>query len=203
VAAGVKVAGDADVNAITEIYRPIVESTAISFETRAPDRAEMSRRVHDTLRSYPWLVCEIDGVVAGFAYAARHRLREAYQWSVDTSVYVESAYRRRGIGRGLYESLFAILEAQGFFNAYAGIALPNPSSVALHESVGFERIGVFRRVGYKLGRWHDVGWWERALRPHRPSPEKPSDLAAVRRQPNWEILLTCGQRAIREQDSRR
>jgi L-amino acid N-acyltransferase YncA len=203
VAAGVRLAGDADVDAITEIYRPIVESTAISFETRAPDRAEMSRRVCDTLESLPWLVCEIDGVVAGFAYAARHRLREAYQWSVDTSVYVESAYRRRGIGRGLYESLFAILEAQGFFNAYAGIALPNPSSVALHESVGFERIGVFRRVGYKLGRWHDVGWWERALRPHRPSPEKPSELAVVRRQPNWEILLTCGQRAIRERDSRR
>jgi L-amino acid N-acyltransferase YncA len=197
VAVGLRLAQDADVDAITEIYRPIVESTAISFETSAPDRTEMSRRVRDTLESYPWLVCEIDGVVAGYAYATRHRLREAYQWSVDTSVYIESAYRRRGLGRGLYESLFAILEAQGFFNAYAGIALPNPSSVALHESVGFEGIGVFRRVGYKLDRWHDVGWWQRTLQPHRASPEKPRDLAAVRRHPSWGRLLTCGQAAIR------
>jgi L-amino acid N-acyltransferase YncA len=193
----VRLARDADVDAITEIYRPIVESTAISFEIRAPDGAEMSRRVRDTLELFPWLVCEIDGAVAGFAYATRHRLREAYQWSADTSVYVASPYRRRGIGRGLYESLFAILEAQGFFNAYAGIALPNPASVALHESVGFESIGVFRQVGYKLGRWHDVGWWERTLQPHRPSPEKPSDLAAVCRQPSWERLLACGQRTMR------
>jgi phosphinothricin acetyltransferase len=138
----IRLACDADVDAIAEIYRPIVESTAISFETSAPDRAEMARRVSDTLESYPWLICEVAGNVVGFAHATRHRVRGAYQWSVDASVYIDEEYRRRGVGRGLYESLFAILAAQGYFNAYAGIALPNPASVALHESVGFEPIGV-------------------------------------------------------------
>src|SRR5438093_2942798 len=118
----IRLAQDADVDAIVGIYRPVVEGTAISFETSTPDRDEMARRLGETLQSYPWLVCDIDGQIAGYAYATRHRVRGAYRWSVDTSVYIKEAYRRRGVGRGLYESLFAILAAQGYFNAYAGIS---------------------------------------------------------------------------------
>ena len=132
-AAHIRLGRDRDAQAIAAIYRPFVETTAISFEDVAPGPDEMARRIMETAASYPWLVCEIGGHVVGYAYAAQHRVRAAYQWSVDTSVYVSKQYWRFGIGRGLYISLFRILAAQGFFNAFAGIALPNPASVALHE----------------------------------------------------------------------
>lgn len=192
----IRLARDADVDAIVEIYRPVVVSTTISFETVAPDREDMARRVHDTLRSYPWLVCEVEGHIAGYAYATKHRVRGAYQWSVDTSVYVDQRFRRRGVGRGLYESLFAILAAQGYANAYAGIALPNPGSIALHESMGFEHIGVYRGVGYKLDRWCDVGWWWRSVRDRRQSPQPPQDLATVAQQPGWVEWLRRGESVV-------
>ena len=130
-----------DAAAIAEIYRPIVESTPISFEIEPPDEHEIQRRILETRRKYPWLVCDNRGRVVGYAYATQHRLRVAYQWSVDTSVYVHPDFRRCGIGRALYTSLLQILAAQGYFNAYAGITLPNPGSVGLHESLGFQPVG--------------------------------------------------------------
>jgi phosphinothricin acetyltransferase len=186
-----------DAEGVAAIYRPVVTGTAISFETSPPDREEMARRIEETLRSYPWLVCEVDGATAGYAYATRHRVRGAYQWSVDTSVYIADAFRRRGVGRGLYTSLFAILAAQGYFNAFAGIALPNAASVALHESMGFELIGVYRRVGYKLDRWHDVGWWQLILKQHEVSPGVPLDIATVSGRPGWAEWLTRGESTLR------
>ena len=116
----IRLALEADAAAIAAIYRPIVESTAISFETAAPDTVEMSRRLRETMTTHPWLVCELEGQVAGYAYATKHRVRGAYRWSVDTSVYVSNARQRLGIARGLYRSLFAVLAAQGYFNAFAG-----------------------------------------------------------------------------------
>jgi phosphinothricin acetyltransferase len=197
VAVRIRLASPADGEAVAAIYGPAVAETAISFETTLPDRDEMARRIDETLRSYPWLVCEADGRTAGYAYATRHRVRGAYQWSVDTSVYIAEAFRRRNVGRGLYTSLFAILAAQGYFNAFAGIALPNPASVALHEAMGFEPIGVYRRVGYKLDRWHDVGWWQLALKPQEASPAVPLDMATACRLPGWAELLQRGESLIR------
>jgi L-amino acid N-acyltransferase YncA len=197
VAVRIRLATARDGEAVAAIYRPVVAETAISFETTPPDQEEMARRIDETLQSYPWLVCDIDGLTAGYAYAARHRVRGAYQWSVDTSVYIADAYRRRGVGRGLYTSLFAILAAQGYFNAFAGIALPNPASVALHQSMGFEAIGVYRGVGYKFDRWHDVGWWQLMLRHYEGSPSAPLDVAAVSSLPGWTELLKLGESAIR------
>jgi phosphinothricin acetyltransferase len=193
----IRLARDADAEAIAAIYRPIVETTAISFETDAPDAAEICQRVADTLPVYPWLVCDIDGEVAGYAYATKHRVRAAYRWSVDTSVYIDEARRRLGVGRGLYQSLFAILAAQGFVNAFAGIALPNAGSVGLHEAVGFAPLGVYRRVGFKFGEWRDVGWWQLALKAHEASPGVPIDVDAVRLRPEWAGLLARGEAAIR------
>lgn len=170
--ASVRLATPDDAASVAAIYEPVVQESAISFETEPPDVAEMRGRIEETLPAYPWLVCEGDGVM-GYAYAGPHRSRDAYRWSVDVSVYVAAAARRRGVGSALYESLFALLRSQGFVNAYAGVALPNPASVALHESLGFEPVGTYEGVGYKDGEWHDVSWWHRSLNERERNPAPP------------------------------
>jgi phosphinothricin acetyltransferase len=154
----------ADAKAVQAIYAPFVSDRATSFETVPPDAVEMRRRIDEQLERHPWLVAETDGDVIGYACASAHRTRSAYRWSVDVAVYVDPRLHRRGIGRALYASLFDLLRRQRFVNAYAGITLPNPSSVALHQSLGFEPIGTYRGVGFKLDRWHDVIWMHLRLR---------------------------------------
>jgi len=173
----IRLARAADAAAIAAIYAPSVTDGVTSFELEAPDAAEMAARI-TALGSYaPWLVLERGGVVAGYAYASRHRDRAAYQWSVDVSVYVDAAHHRRGVARALYQELFRRLVRQGFHTAHAGIALPNPASVGFHESMGFVPIGVYPSVGWKRGAWHDVGWWRLPLAPcdGPPSPLRPVD----------------------------
>jgi len=158
-----------DAPRLAAIYRPVVVDTATSFEEEPPEPAEMERRVRATLPAHPWLVAEEDGApgedspVVGYAYAGAVRSRPAYRWSAEVSVYVDAGARRRGVGRALYATLLEMLEVQGFCRAYAGITLPNPPSVALHEALGFRPVGTYRRIGFKLGAWHDVGWWQRDL----------------------------------------
>ena len=152
-----------DASGIAAIYAPYVTETPISFELVAPTTAEIQRRIEEHPAPHPWLVCERDGEVLGYAYASPHRAREAYRWSVDVSAYVRKGATRQGIGRSLYEALIPRLRELGFANAFAGIALPNAASVALHEGAGFAHLGTYRRVGYKLGAWHDVGWWQLML----------------------------------------
>lgn len=188
-----------DADAVAAIYRPFVETTATSFEALAPGAEEMGRRITETVSSYPWLVCEVGDEAVGYAYATQHRGRAAYRWAVDTSVYVSQPYWRSGIGRGLYVSLFRILVAQGYFTAHAGITLPNAASVALHESAGFKLVGVYERVGYKLGAWHDVGWWQLVLKEHESAPAEPFDLAMLQGRPAWQSLLASGQPFIQVQ----
>ena len=193
----IRLASEQDASAIAAIYRPVVASTVISFETEPPDEQEIRRRIAETVTVYPWLVLERASEVAGFAYASQHRTRAAYQWSVDVSAYVDERFRRQGVAYGLYVSLFAILSAQGFVNAYAGIALPNPASVALHERVGFTTVGVYRSVGYKLGAWRDVGWWSRSLGSHQSPPPRILGLDALQKSPDWQPLLATGLPAVR------
>lgn len=163
-----------DAPAIAAIYAPVVAGTAISFETEPPDAAEMRARIAKTLGAgLPWLVAEADGVVCGYAYASKHRERAAYQWSVDTTVYVADGRRGQGVGRALYCALLPLLAELGYCQAFAGIALPNAASVGLHEALGFAPLGVYRNVGFKLGQWRDVGWWQRALREPDPVPRAP------------------------------
>ena len=186
-----------DAAAVAGVYRPFVDSTVISFETEPPDEREMRGRILETLESYPWLVYESDGAVVGYAYATKHRVRAAYRWSVDTAVYIDAAHHRRGIGRGLYASLFAILAQQRYVNACAGITLPNPASVGLHEAAGFQPVGIYRQVGHKLGAWHDVGWWELALRDRPKEPEEPTPFPAMPARPDWTALVSTGLSLIR------
>jgi L-amino acid N-acyltransferase YncA len=172
----IRLATLADGPALAEIYAPAVIDRATSFELEAPDGAEMSRRVDAILTRTPWIVCILGEQLAGYAYASAHRQRPAYQWSVDVSAYVHPNWQRGGVGRALYTSLFAVLTLQGFRNAYAGIALPNSASIGFHEALGFSPVGVYHRVGYKLGAWHDVMWLERALAPHTEAPAVPVPL---------------------------
>jgi phosphinothricin acetyltransferase len=168
----IRVARPDDAQAIAAIYAPIVANTTISFELEPPSVDEMRARIVATLERLPWLVSEDDaGALDGYAYASKHRERAAYQWSVDVSAYVREDTRGKGVGKRLYNALCVELVQLGYFQAFAGIALPNAASVALHEAVGFRPLGVYRNVGFKLGAWHDVGWWQKALRePAAPSP---------------------------------
>jgi L-amino acid N-acyltransferase YncA len=197
VAWSIRVATVADARGIADIYGPIVSKTAISFETEVPDEDEIRRRLTNTLPSFPWLVCRKGDHVAGYGYAGPHRVREAYHWSVETSVYIHPEDRRQGVGRALYLTLLSILTMQRYCNAYAGITLPNPASVGIHESVGFEPIGTYPRVGYKLGAWHDVGWWHRALQPSDASPKPTVSFSEIESRPDWEAMLASGIEGIR------
>jgi L-amino acid N-acyltransferase YncA len=175
----IRVATLQDAEAIAAIYAPIVSGTTISFELDPPSVDEMRSRIAATLQQLPWLVSE-DGAghVDGYAYAGRHRERPAYQWSVDVTAYVRDDARGHGVGKRLYQRLLGALAQLGYGQAFAGIALPNDASVALHESVGFQPLGTYRRVGFKMGAWRDVGWWQRELpAPSAPQPPRPFDAA--------------------------
>lgn len=170
----IRLARQEDVPAMLDIYRPYIESTPFTFETKMPSVCEFEERLRKVLEFTPWLVFETvengHSKLAGYAYASRHRDREAYRWTVEVSVYVDSKFHRRGIGRALYVKLFGMLREQGFRMALAGVTLPNPSSVHLHESMGFRPCGRYTSVGFKLGGWHDVGWWELSLNDSREAP---------------------------------
>lgn len=152
-----------DAEACAAIYRPHVTTSWVSFEIEAPEPAEMARRIARYGTSHAWLVAERGDAVAGYAYGSPHRERAAYASSCDVAIYVSAACPRSGVGRALYGELLARLKAQGLHAAFAGIALPNPASIALHEACGFTPVGVYREVGWKMGAWRDVGWWQRVL----------------------------------------
>jgi phosphinothricin acetyltransferase len=168
----------ADATDIQRIYAPYVEETAVSFATASPSVADLETKVEKTRSQYPWLVAEREGEVVGYAYAGALRERDAYQWTAELSVYVDGDAQGEGLGRRLYEALLALLERQGYASAYGVVTLPNPASVALHESLGFERVGLFDDVGYKHGAWHDVGWWRLRL-PEPAAPDPPVPFSAL------------------------
>ena len=169
----VRLAAPGDGEALAGIYRPAVADRATSFEIDPPDAAEMARRVTSLLERYPWLVCVNDEQVIGYAYASRHRERAAYQWAVEVSAYVREGAHRTGVGRRLYESLFRVLAVQGYQRAFAGITLPNEASVGFHTAFGFTPVGVYHRIGWKFGAWHDVLWLERAVDDTLATPAAP------------------------------
>jgi L-amino acid N-acyltransferase YncA len=175
-----RLAEPADAAQIAAIYAPFCLETAVSFETTAPDESTVRERIRTLTQRYPWLVAVSgSGDVLGYAYAGKHRERAAYRWSVDFTAYLAPDAKRRGIGTELYRALAKVCQALGYYRAFAAITLPNEASVRLHEKIGFRPIGVYRRVGFKLGRWHDVGWWSLDLLPEEDAPREPRSIEEI------------------------
>jgi phosphinothricin acetyltransferase len=169
----VRDASEADAAACAAIYRPYVTGTAVSFEIEPPSDDEMAARIRESLHAYAWLVAEVGGEVAGYAYARPFAAREAYRWSCETSIYLSPDRRRRGLGRALYEALLARLTDRGFRVAVAKMTLPNDASEGLHEALGFRPVGVHRRIGFKNGAWYDVAISQRDLATGDAPPAEP------------------------------
>lgn len=176
----IRLATAQDAAAIAALYAPYVTDTTISFEDVAPDEAEMGRRIiGDRPGLYPWFVVEDDGRLCGFASSSPFRSRPAYRWTVETGIYLAPDACGRGMGRELLSTLLSLLERQGYVAAIGAIALPNAASVVLHERLGFAYAGTYRRVGFKMGQWLDVGLWEKNLAPRLAEPVEPLPYAAL------------------------
>ena len=168
-----RLATPADAKGILEIYAPYITKTSFTFEIEVPSIEEFAERIKTYLINWPWLVCEVDGKIAGYAYGARYRERVAYQWCTESSIYIHDDFQKTGIGKLLYKTLFDILKRQGFRNVYAVINLPNEKSVAFHEKLGFTYFATYEQVGYKLGKWKNVGWWRLIVNEFEDEPAAP------------------------------
>ncbi len=168
-----------DAESALAVYAPYVKSTAITFEEVVPTVEEFSSRTRKITEQYPWVVCESEGRVIGYAYASTHRARPAYRWSPESAVYVANDFHRKGIAKILYETLFSILKLQGYVNVFAGVVIPNLKSEEFHKALGFEEIGIFKQVGYKLGSWHDSKWFQKHLQIRPENPPKPIPISEL------------------------
>jgi phosphinothricin acetyltransferase len=175
----IRFARPSDAAGILAIYAPYCETSPISFEIVAPTVDQMAERIRTVLGQYPWLVCEVDDEIAGYVYATRIRERAAYRWAVEVAVYVAKQHHRRRVAQALYSALFSILREQNYYKAYAGITLPNAGSIRLHEAVGFRPVGTFLGIGYKLGKWLDVGWWQLDLQVEVVDPPEPRPITEI------------------------
>lgn len=168
----VRDATEDDAESCAAIYAPYVTDTVITFEYEPPTAPEMTARIAAAQRTHAWLVLEDEGRVVGYAYGGPFRSREAWSWSCEVSVYLESGRRRGGGGRALYEALLARLTARGYRTAVAGMTLPNEASVGLHRAMGFQTVGVYPRIGWKFGSWHDVAFAQRSIGPDDGPPSE-------------------------------
>lgn len=178
----IRAARPEDAAAIAAIYAPFVETGTISFELEPPDSRSMRNRMTSSEGLYPWIVAtngDAEGGVLAYAYATKFRDRPAYRYVVETSIYVAGQGQQQGVGRLLYEALIDTLRQQGFTQAIGAIALPNDASIKLHEAVGFRRAGVYREVGFKQGRWVDVGLWQCELNESEVPPVEPKPFSEV------------------------
>jgi L-amino acid N-acyltransferase YncA len=190
--ANIRLATADDAATLAAIYRPYCEGTIISFEETAPTVEEMGRRISTIGATRPWILLEDNGGAIGYAYSSAHHERAAYRWSVSTAIYIGHDYHRRGAGRALYTTLFALLRELGYFQATAGITLPNPASVGLHAAFGFSPVGVYRRIGYKMGCWHGVGWYQAEIQPAANDPAEPRPIAELVNTRAWHEAVARG-----------
>jgi len=168
-----------DAAGILAIYAPYITNTSLTFEMEVPALEAFAERIRSYLVNWPWLVCEKEGRIAGYAYATRYRERTAYQWCTESSIYIHEEFQHSGIGKSLYGALFHILQKQGFRNVYAVINLPNEKSVTFHEMLGFTYFAMYEQVGYKLGKWKNVGWWRLVINEFGDEPAPPIPFSAL------------------------
>ena len=162
-----------DAASILEIYTPYILNTAFTFETDVPALQDFEHRINTYQENWPWLVYEDEGGIAGYAYGTKHRERAAYQWCVESSVYLNEKYQQKGIAKKLYDTLFEILKYPGCRNVYAGITLPNDKSISFHKKFGFTCLADYENIGYKLERWNTVSWWQLQLNAYSNNPAAP------------------------------
>ncbi|GHU96001.1 hypothetical protein FACS1894208_09850 [Clostridia bacterium] len=160
--------GDAEV--LAAIYSPYVTGTVITFELEPPTADDFRRRIEKITTDYPYIVMEIDGEIVGYAYASRYRERAAYNWDVESSIYLRMDCRQKGLGKVLYTELLNRLQARGFYNVYACVTVPNERSIAFHRRLGFEDVGIFHKSGCKFAAWHDIMWLEKRLEQEEDIP---------------------------------
>jgi L-amino acid N-acyltransferase YncA len=184
----IRLAKQEDAKGILEIYSPYILNTSFTFETVVPTENEFAERISSYLENWPWLVYEIDGIIAGYAYGAKYRERSGYQWCVESSIYLHDQFMKKGMGTKLYKALFEILKQQGYRNVYAVINLPNDRSVKFHERCGFKWFANYENVGYKLGRWKTVGWWQLIINEYINEPEPPLKFSMIDANSIQEIL---------------
>ena len=192
----IRLATPKDGEAILNIYKYYIENTAITFETEVPSVEAFEERIENTLSRFPWLVCEVDDVVAGYAYASKHRERAAYQWSADLSIYVDEKYHRRHIAKALYQVLEETLRLQGYYTVFAGVTSPNPKSEAFHAAYGFDTVGVFENVGYKLEQWWGVKWFKYTLTDYQKKPTAPKAFPEVKDAEVFDKILRDAEESI-------
>ena len=175
----IRIAKSENAAGMLEIYKPYILSSAYTFESAVPNIKEFEARIEKYLEKYPCLISFTDGDIAGYAYASSHRERDAYQWTCECSVYVHDRFKGQGVGTQLYKILFEILKFQGFRNVYAGITIPNEASEKMHAKCGFELFAVYENIGYKLGSWHNVGWWKVQLNGYDLLPPPPKRFSEI------------------------
>ncbi len=182
-----------DAEAALAVYAPYVLHTANTFEYEIPSLDDFRTKIEKITAQYPWLVCECDGEIVGYAYGSTHRERAAYQWSPESTVYISDKHHRKGIARVLYNTLFALLKQQGYINVFASVLVTNLNSVEFHRAYGFEEIGLFKNIGYKLGEWHTNLWFQYTLQEHVIDPHVPVPITEMLN--NEELKITINQSA--------
>jgi phosphinothricin acetyltransferase len=184
----IEVAGQNDAEEILNIYKPYITGTSLTFETEVPSLKEFGERIINYNQYWPWLIARIDGQVAGYAYGSKYRERAGYQWCVECSIYIHDNFLRSGLGARLYNSLFDLLKLQGYRNVYAVINLPNDRSVQFHEKLGFEWFASYKNVGYKLGNWKTVGWWQLIINEYNDEPSPPVKFSLLDKEAVAQVL---------------
>jgi len=187
----IRLAQESDAAEILEIYAPYIKETNITFEYEVPTLVDFKKRIQEISSHYPYLVCLLDGVIVGYAYAHRHMERAAYQWNVESSVYISKKCLHMGIGKALYNALIEVLKLQNVQNIYAIVTYPNANSESLHQYFDFRTIGIYPKTGYKFGQWIDVIWLEKSIGKHENNPKPFQSIEKIEAKRITEILDKC------------
>lgn len=192
----IRLVSESDTKAILEIYKPFIKNTVITFEYEIPTIAAFSERIKSIQKKYPYLVCEIDGSIVGYAYASEYNTRAAFDWSVELSIYINPKYHRKNIATALYSCLLKLLKLQGFYNAYALITSPNPQSEGFHTAFGFKPISFYPEIGYKFGIWHSLKCYELTINDHSEKPKTPKSIDQIKDTQKFNAILSKAENII-------